>query len=124
MYMQVAYSNCPQENTARLSPVVGHVKKLKTRYDVILYAYILYINSTWTNCAFARPQSTKQHAALLPVVRLGSESCAVQDGAPDYSPQHIAGIDATEDGDGPLLPLAIPVEGDGHGTQPRAQEAS
>lgn len=42
--------------------------------------------------------------------------------APQDASEYVASVDSRQDGHRPLLPLAVPVQGDGHGTEPGAEE--
>lgn len=53
-----------------------------------------------------------------------SKSLPKEHGATHQASKHVAGIDSSQDGHRPLLPLAVPVQGDGHGAQPCAEEAA
>ncbi len=44
--------------------------------------------------------------------------------APQGPAGDVAGVHAAQYGDGPLLPLAVPVERDGHGAEPGAQHGA
>lgn len=57
-------------------------------------------------------------------IRKGSKSFAKQQCASQHPPKHVARIYADQDCDGPLLPLAVPVQRDWHGAQPCTQEAT
>jgi hypothetical protein len=47
-----------------------------------------------------------------------------KDRATQNASEHISGVDASQNSHGPLLPLAVPVQRDGHSAQPGAEEAT
>lgn len=53
-----------------------------------------------------------------------SKSLPEEHGTTQHASKHVAGIDSSQDGHRPLLPLAVPVQGNGHGAQPGAEEAA
>ena len=62
---------------------------------------------------------TRVRAAAQFSEPLSKKHCATQ-----HASEHVAAIYSSKDGHRPLLPLAVPVQGDGHGAQPGAEEAA
>lgn len=53
-----------------------------------------------------------------------SKSLPKEHGATHHASKHVASIYSSQNSHRPLLPLAVPVQGDGHGAQPCAEEAA